>query len=137
MHGDTAAHSRFDRVIIATLVLAITVFAVHTFVLDPQRDAAERDAARQEGRTDALIESFGDKSIAVLAFENMSSDPEQAYFADGISEELLNLLARVEGLRVTSRTSAGIRRIKGLFHHTHRVQHGTCCSVERGGVPSD
>jgi TolB-like protein/tetratricopeptide (TPR) repeat protein len=103
---DVTSHARFDRIIIATLVLAVAVFAVHTFVLDPQRDAAEREAAREAGRTDALVESFGDKSIAVLAFENISSDPEQAYFADGISEELLNLLARVEGLRVTSRTSA-------------------------------
>jgi TolB-like protein len=105
-HGDAASHARFDRIIIATLVLAVAVFGVHTFVLDPQRDAAERDAAREEGRTDALVESFGDKSIAVLAFANMSSDPEQAYFADGIAEELLNLLARVQDLRVISRTSA-------------------------------
>ena len=104
--SDVPSQTRFDRIIIATLVVAVAVFAVHTFVLDPQRDAAEREAARQEGRSDALVESFGDKSIAVLAFENISSDPEQAYFADGISEELLNLLARVEGLRVTSRTSA-------------------------------
>jgi adenylate cyclase len=105
-HGDAASHARFDRIIIATLVLAVAVFAVHTFVLDPQRDAAEREAAREEGRSDAFVESFGDKSIAVLSFENMSADPEQAFFADGISEELLNLLARIEGLRVTSRTSA-------------------------------
>ena len=105
-HGHTASHARLDRIIIATLVLAVAVFAVHAFVLDPQRDAAEREAAREQGRSDAFVESFGDKSIAVLAFENMSSDPEQAFFADGISEELLNLLARIEGLRVTSRTSA-------------------------------
>jgi TolB-like protein len=45
-------------------------------------------------------------SIAVLPFVNMSSDPEQDYFSDGISEEILNLLVRVEGLSVASRTSA-------------------------------
>jgi TolB-like protein len=44
--------------------------------------------------------------IAVLPFLNMSPDPENAYFADGISEELLNILAGVEGLKVASRTSA-------------------------------
>ena len=45
-------------------------------------------------------------SIAVLPFVNMSSDPEQEFFSDGISEELLNLLAKVPELRVASRTSA-------------------------------
>jgi TolB-like protein len=46
------------------------------------------------------------KSIAVLAFKNMSGDPEQEYFSDGISEELLNLLAQIPELRVISRSSA-------------------------------
>ena len=45
-------------------------------------------------------------SIAVLPFVNMSSDPDQDFFSDGISEELLNLLARIPELRVASRTSA-------------------------------
>ena len=45
-------------------------------------------------------------SIAVLPFVNMSSDPEQEYFSDGISEELLNLLAKIPELQVTSRSSA-------------------------------
>lgn len=47
-----------------------------------------------------------DRSIAVLPFVNMSPDPEQAYFADGISEELLNLLAKVPELHVIARTSS-------------------------------
>ena len=46
------------------------------------------------------------ESIAVLPFVNMSSDPEQEYFSDGISEELLNLLAQIPDLQVTSRSSA-------------------------------
>ena len=43
--------------------------------------------------------------LAVLPFVNMSADPENEYFSDGITEELLNALTKVEGLQVTSRTS--------------------------------
>ena len=47
-----------------------------------------------------------DKSIAVLPFVNMSNDPEQEYFSDGVSEEVLNLLAKVPELKVIGRTSS-------------------------------
>jgi TolB-like protein/Tfp pilus assembly protein PilF len=46
------------------------------------------------------------KSIAVLPFINMSSDPENEYFSDGLTEELLNALSKVDGLMVTARTSS-------------------------------
>ena len=45
-------------------------------------------------------------ALAVLPFVNMSADPENEFFSDGMTEELINALTRVEGLRVTSRTSA-------------------------------
>ena len=45
-------------------------------------------------------------SIAVLPFVNMSGDPEQEYFSDGISEEIINMLAQVEELKVIGRTSS-------------------------------
>jgi len=46
------------------------------------------------------------KSLAVLPFVNMSADADNEYFSDGITEELLNVLAKVEGLQVTARTSS-------------------------------
>lgn len=55
-----------------------------------------------------------DKSIAVLPFVNMSSDEEQEYFSDGLSEELLNLLAKIPELRVAARTSSFSFRDKDI-----------------------
>jgi adenylate cyclase len=46
------------------------------------------------------------KSLAVLPFVNMSPDPDNEYFNDGITEELMNVLAQVDGLHVTARTSS-------------------------------
>jgi TolB-like protein/Flp pilus assembly protein TadD len=97
---------RIDRIIMVLMVLALGYFAFDKFVLDPARDDQIVETAHQEGRSEALVESYGDKSIAVLAFVNMSDDASNEYFSDGISEELLNLLAKIPELRVTSRTSA-------------------------------
>ena len=57
------------------------------------------------GQTRAL-QSIPRNSIAVLPFENLSSDASKDYFSDGVSEEILNLLAQVEGLNVAARTSS-------------------------------
>jgi adenylate cyclase len=108
---------KLDRMIMVVLALALGYFAFDKFVLTPQREVEQLAAleqqkitevqqAHQAGRTAGLVESYGDNSIAVLPFVNMSSDVEQEYFSDGISEELLNLLTKVNGLRVISRTSA-------------------------------
>jgi TolB-like protein len=51
-------------------------------------------------------DAASDKSVAVLAFANLADDKANEYFCDGISEELLNVLAKVQGLKVTARTSA-------------------------------
>lgn len=48
----------------------------------------------------------GNRSIAVLPFENLSADPEQRYFSDGVSDQILNALTRIPDLDVTARTSA-------------------------------
>jgi TolB-like protein/tetratricopeptide (TPR) repeat protein len=53
-----------------------------------------------------IAAKIDDKSVAVLAFANLSDDKANEYFSDGISEELLNVLAKVPGLKVTARTSS-------------------------------
>ena len=67
---------------------------------------ATAPAGSNEERQPETMPAAERESIAVLPFVNMSPDPENAFFADGISEELLNILAGIEGLKVASRTSA-------------------------------
>jgi adenylate cyclase len=65
------------------------------------------EEGRRGQRTEAVpAQEASPDSIAVLPFANLSPDPENAFFADGIAEEVLNILARIEGLRVASRTSS-------------------------------
>jgi len=91
---------KLDRTIIAVLVLALGYFSFDKFVLTPGRNAAPAQTAQNHGTAPT------EKSIAVLPFVNMSSDPEQDYFSDGISEEILNALSKVKELEVAGRTSS-------------------------------
>ena len=86
---------RMDRVILVGLLVIIALLMAERFWPSERADV-ERPPPAASGKA----------SIAVLPFVNMSPDAENEYFADGISEELLNVLAGIEGLRVASRTSA-------------------------------
>ena len=93
---------RMNRMIIAVLAIALGYFVFDKFVLTPRREAA-LVAARPtvEGKSAANA-----KSVAVLAFANLSDDKGSEYFSDGISEELLTVLQKIPGLHVAARTSA-------------------------------
>src|SRR2546429_416902 len=91
---------RMNRMIIAVLVLAVAYFAVDKFALNPRR---EKSAAGVSASSNAAP---NEKSVAVLAFANMSDDKGSEYFSDGISEELLTVLQKIPGLHVAARTSA-------------------------------
>lgn len=83
-----------DRMIIVVLLLALGYFMVDKFVL-----ASRREIAPAGGQT------LDKKLIAVLPFENLSRDPDNACFVDGIQDEILTRLAKISALKVISRTS--------------------------------
>ncbi|MEM7430522.1 MAG: hypothetical protein AAF351_01155 [Pseudomonadota bacterium] len=89
---------KLNFVIVGALVLAVGLLL---FERQTTRGDSDTSVAADAGEEDAL-----DPSIAVLPFVNMTSDPEQEYFSDGISEEILNSLAAVQELKVAGRTSS-------------------------------
>jgi TolB-like protein/Flp pilus assembly protein TadD len=85
-----------DRWIFGIMAVAIVLLLTNTFVW--------HKGAGLNGDTEG--EPIPAQSIAVMPFANLSSDKEQEYFADGISEDLLNLLAKAQPLQVAARTSS-------------------------------
>src|SRR5205823_2729869 len=70
-----------------------------------RREAVRSGAAEEEGHRSAASLPIPEKSIAVLPFENLSSDKENAFFTDGVQDQILTALAKVADLKVISRTS--------------------------------
>jgi TolB-like protein/Flp pilus assembly protein TadD len=99
---------KLNYIVFAALVLALGYFVIDKFVFNSGRDTAGTSTVDQVAQQQpSEIESAkADNSIAVLPFVNMSSDEEQEYFSDGLSEELLNLLASIPELKVAARTSS-------------------------------
>ncbi len=94
---------KLNYAIIAVLVIALGYFIWERQVLVEQSQSTAASAGDGAGE---VVQTAGVASVAVLPFVNMSADPEQEYFSDGISEELLNLLAKIPELRVPARTSS-------------------------------
>jgi TolB-like protein/Tfp pilus assembly protein PilF len=90
---------RMDRMIIAVLALALAYFAFDKWVLAPRRAPLLVAAS-------ASLATTNSKSIAVLPLVNTSGDPSNEYFSDGLSEELIAVLAKIPELKVVGRSSS-------------------------------
>jgi len=100
---------KLNLMITVVMALALAYFSYDKFVLSSDRDTALVEATTLAVSEQATIEAppvEDDKSIAVLPFVNMSEDAGNEYFSDGISEEILNALAKVKELKVAGRTSS-------------------------------
>jgi len=90
---------RLNRSALIILTIAVGFLLIDKFVLHP--DTVDSATGNAE-----IVATDGKPSIAVLPFVNMSADRENEYFSDGLSEELLNLLAKIPELHVAGRTSS-------------------------------
>ena len=96
---------KINTVIVVLLVLAIGGMIADRLI--PESSVDTEVAAVDVVEAPAAVDNQADdRSIAVLPFADLSQDQDQQYFTDGLSEELLNLLVRVDDLRVASRTSS-------------------------------
>ena len=102
-HGDRG-HRQVTRSELAILTMLFLLGGAIFWYFQRTSEVATSTVASPASPSAAAFAT--DASIAVLPFVNMSADKEQEYFADGVSEELLNLLAQVPELRVIARTSS-------------------------------
>jgi TolB-like protein/Tfp pilus assembly protein PilF len=107
---------RMDRMIIVVLVLALGYFAFDKFALTPRREAALVSSA-VPNESKSIINA---KSIAVLPFENLSEEKANAFFAEGVQDEILTHLARIADLKVISRTSV-MQYKSGLARNLRKI----------------
>lgn len=99
---------RLDQATVVLVLAALSLSLLHQF-LQPyadRQDAAAGPAVAPVAAPPPPAIPIDPHSIAVLPFANLSPDPDDAYFADGLAEELRNVIARIDGLKVTSRSSS-------------------------------
>ena len=111
------------RGVVIVIALAASYFFANKLWLHGDKALAVRGAA-------ARTETISDKSIAVLPFTDLSEKKDQAYFADGIAEEMVDILARIPQLKVIGRTSSF--RFRGHTEDLHAIgeQLGAAYVVE-------
>ena len=117
------------RLVIVLLVLGFPVALLLAWAFDPTPEGIKRTDDLDEAqllassRVPKLIRAMPvappEKSIAVLPFENYSEDIQNAYFADGIQDDILSSLAKVADLKVTSRTS--VRQFRAGTRNLHEI----------------
>jgi TolB-like protein/Flp pilus assembly protein TadD len=108
---------RLDQLVVVLVLAALSLSLLRQFIdeVNPDRGAAPLSVATPAADAASLPAGPVDPlSLAVLPFINLSPDGEDAYFAEGLAEELLNVLARIDGLKVTSRTSSFVFRDRKL-----------------------
>ena len=114
---------RLEILIGVVAALAIVVVIVDRAVPEPH-EVVESSEAADPVESAGPQQSVDDHSIAILPFDDMSETGDQAYFSDGLAEELLNLLAKLPELKVASRTSSFSFREVGADVRTIAAQLG-------------
>jgi TolB-like protein len=98
---------KLNALTIAALAAAVILLGADRFMQSDERDATPQTIAEESAGLAATdLPDVGDQSIAVLPFVAMTASEDDEFFADGLSEELLNVLAKIEGLKVAGRTSS-------------------------------
>jgi TolB-like protein len=98
---------RMNTVVVVLLLIAIGGLIADRLIPEAGAPAdAVSVSAEMSSESSPPDNAMDDKTIAVLPFVNMSGDPDNEYFSDGLTEELLNTLVRLGGLKVTGRTSS-------------------------------
>jgi len=138
-HSDPAAtsvhyvvdeHRKLDFVIITALAVIVVILAYELYVREATPELPVAVDSQPPESVDSGIKPTGRPSIGVLPFLNLSDDRQNEYFADGLAEEILNLLVRVREIDVAARTSSFFFKNKDVDIRTVAMQLGVTNVLE-------